>query len=184
MSTQTQTTVNTPNEVIEVQGNRLIGTVKSILAAGKVNRLVIYRANGDQLLDIPYAGGLTVTALATLFIPPLAVLTPLALLLGRFKIEIVRPESEEAPTSEVEVEVEIEPATPAEEPEADQLEHIRGIGKVFAGRLRDAGIQTFAELAELTPERISEIVSEEKSVPISETQEWIDEARELSKVAF
>jgi len=117
MSTETQTTVNTPNEVIEVQGNNLIETVKDILAEGNVSRLVIYGASGNKLLDIPYAGGLTVTALVTLFIPPLAFFTPIALLLGRFKVEIVRPEGEKAPTSGVEVE--IERAVPAEEPEPD-----------------------------------------------------------------
>ena len=200
MSTEAGTIQNTSAEVIEVQGNKLIQTLKNILAAGKINRIIISSANGATLLDIPYAAGLTATALVTLLIHPLALLTPIVLLLGRFKIEIVRLEGEQAPTweeaareaeapptseeaarePEAEVEVEIEPATPADKPEPDKLEKITGIGKVFAGRLRNAGIHTFAQLAEQSPERISEIVSEEKKVSISETQEWISQARQLA----
>ena len=215
MSTEAGTIQNTSTEVIEVQGNKLIRTLKSILASGKINRIIISSANGATLLDIPYAAGLTATALVTLLIHPLALLTPIVLLLGRFKIEIVRLEGEQAPTwqeaarepeapptseeaarepeaeapptseeaarePEAEVEVEIEPATPADKPEPDKLEKITGIGKVFAGRLRNAGIHTFAQLAEQSPERISEIVSEEKKVSISETQEWINQARQLA----
>ena len=179
MSTQADTTVNTPNEVIEVQGNKLIQTVKGILAKGNIGRLVIYWANGDKLLDIPYAGGLTVTALATLFMPILAAFTPIVFLMGRFKIEIVRPEEQDVSTSEVEVEIE-----PAEEPEADQLENITGIGKIFAGRLREAGIHTFAQLAETSPEKIKEIVSPDKADQLFDVEPWIDQARELSQIAF
>ena len=103
MSTEADTTQNTPTEsnatesnateVHEVQGNKLIGTIKGILAAGKINRLVISSVNGKQLLDIPFAAGLTVTALVTYLIPLLAALTPIGLLLARFTIEVVRPEA-------------------------------------------------------------------------------------------
>ena len=103
MSTEADTTQNTPTEsnatesnateVHEVQGNKLIGTIKGILAAGKINRLVISSANGKKLLDIPFAAGLTVTALVTYLIPLLAALTPIGLLLARFTIEVVRPEA-------------------------------------------------------------------------------------------
>ncbi|MGB0385694.1 MAG: DUF4342 domain-containing protein [Ardenticatenaceae bacterium] len=88
MSTEANTT-----EVHEVRGNRLIGTIKSIFAAGKVNRLVISSADGNKLLNIPLAAGLTVTTLVTFLMPVLALFTPIGLLLGRFTIEVVRPEA-------------------------------------------------------------------------------------------
>lgn len=93
MSSDPNTTQNTSNEVHEVQGNRLIGTIKNIFASGKVNRIIISSANGNKLLDISYAAGLTVTALLTLLMPLLVGLAPIVLLLGRFTIEVVRPEA-------------------------------------------------------------------------------------------
>ena len=93
MSTEADTTQNTTSEVHEVRGNKLIETIKDIFAAGKVNRLVISSVNGNQLLDIPFAAGLTVTALVTYLMPLLAIFTPIGLLLGRFTIEVVRPEA-------------------------------------------------------------------------------------------
>ena len=103
MSTEADTTQNTPTEsnptesnvteVHEVEGKSLIGTIKGIFAAGKINRLVISSVNGKKLLDIPFAAGLTVTALLTLLMPLLAALTPIGLLLARFTIEVVRPEA-------------------------------------------------------------------------------------------
>lgn len=105
MSTEADTTQNTPTEstadapvteVIEVQGNKLIETVKDIFAAGKVHRLTISSIDGGTLLDIPYVAGLSVAVLIALFIPTLALLTPIGLLLGRFTIEVVRPAAEQA----------------------------------------------------------------------------------------
>lgn len=61
----------------------------------------------------------------------------------------------------------------------DPLERIHGIGEVFANRLREAGVHTFAQLAELTPHQIHEIIRPESWQKI-EPDEWIAEARELA----
>ncbi|HXV98160.1 MAG TPA: helix-hairpin-helix domain-containing protein, partial [Anaerolineae bacterium] len=58
----------------------------------------------------------------------------------------------------------------------DQLEDIVGIGRVFAQRLNDAGIYTFAQLAELTPERVEEIVEVEEPQKI-DADGWIAQAK-------
>lgn len=62
----------------------------------------------------------------------------------------------------------------------DQLEQIKGIGPVFAGHLNAAGVVTFADLAELTPERVAEIVSTKESGHLIEPVEWIAQARQLA----
>lgn len=61
----------------------------------------------------------------------------------------------------------------------DKLEDINGIGIVFAKRLNEAGIYTFAQLAELTPEQIKEIIQPEKWQKI-EPEKWIAQANELA----
>ena len=73
---------NEATEVLEVQGNKLIETIKGILAAGKINRLIISSTSGKTRLDIPYGAGLTATALVTYLLPPLAISTPVLLLKG------------------------------------------------------------------------------------------------------
>lgn len=214
MSTEANTTQNNVPEIIEVKGSKLIKTINDISAQGEISRLIIYYENGDKLLNIPYAAGLAVTALAAIYTPIIAVLTPFVLLMGRFKIEIIRPESKqsaqeappppaekaqakaaemleeistsvteqaEATSTDSEAEVESNPVIPQTQPEPDNLEEIKGIGEVFAGRLHDAGIHSFAQLAELPPEQLSEIVSPEKTEQMLEVKPWIAEARELSQ---
>ncbi len=58
----------------------------------------------------------------------------------------------------------------------DPLIDINGIGLVYEKRLNAAGVQTFAELAALTPERIRSIIKPE-SWQLFEPEKWIEEAR-------
>ncbi len=62
----------------------------------------------------------------------------------------------------------------------DQLERISGIGSVYARRLHEGGIYTFAALAQLTPEQILALVASEGSTRRIDPQEWIDQARQLA----
>lgn len=59
----------------------------------------------------------------------------------------------------------------------DSLETIQGIGPTYARRLNEAGIYTFADLAQLTPERAREITGVIRWDPA----EWIAEAKRLSE---
>jgi predicted flap endonuclease-1-like 5' DNA nuclease len=63
--------------------------------------------------------------------------------------------------------------------ERDRLERIKGIGPAFAQRLRKAGITTFAQLAQLSPERIVEIIHPEPRQAIDPAS-WIAQAKELA----
>lgn len=63
----------------------------------------------------------------------------------------------------------------------EQLTKIKGIGRVFAYRLNQADIHTFADLAQLTPERVEEIVSV-GSLPYINPENWLVQARQLATV--
>ena len=63
---------------------------------------------------------------------------------------------------------------------ADDLKKIKGIGEVFAGRLNEAGIWTFADLAKADPEEIREIVSSGRVENMIDPEEWIAQARQLA----
>lgn len=59
----------------------------------------------------------------------------------------------------------------------DSLEEIRGIGLVFARRLNEAGIVTFADLAAKTADQVREILGA-RSVARFNVQDWIDQAQQ------
>ena len=73
-----------------------------------------------------------------------------------------------------------QPATlpPAKAPtlEPDDLTVIKGIGPVFAGRLQDAGIFTYAQLAAQDPEKLPAITEVTRWDPA----DWIAEAKKLA----
>ncbi|MFN2199150.1 MAG: helix-hairpin-helix domain-containing protein [Anaerolineales bacterium] len=82
--------------------------------------------------------------------------------------------SMEADESDSQVSVETETTL-----QQDRLEVIKGIGPVFARRLHEAGINTFADLAAASPEKLREIVAA-KSWQAVEPDEWIKAAAALS----
>ena len=72
------------------------------------------------------------------------------------------------------------PPQPAGEPapagKSDDLQEIYGIGPTFARRLRAAGVDSFAELASLTPEEAREKAKAEAWQ--ADTAGWVAQARE------
>jgi predicted flap endonuclease-1-like 5' DNA nuclease len=68
----------------------------------------------------------------------------------------------------------------AEVVQRDPLEQIKGIGPVFAQRLHEAGIFTFAQLAAAKPEAVRAAVDPDASQGVS-VEEWIADANELAR---
>jgi len=67
--------------------------------------------------------------------------------------------------------------------EADDLKKIKGVGKVLEGKLNDAGIFHFWQVAALNAGQISEL-EEEMSFPGRiERDNWVEQAAELAKEA-
>jgi len=63
---------------------------------------------------------------------------------------------------------------------ADYLQEIAGIGQVFARRLNDAGIYTFAQVSESSVERLREIIQPQEWQSV-EFASWITQARALAQ---
>lgn len=64
----------------------------------------------------------------------------------------------------------------------DDLEVIDGIGPVFERKLYEAGVTTFAMLAELSPAQVREIIKPQNWQKI-EPENWIAEAAKLARGA-
>lgn len=62
----------------------------------------------------------------------------------------------------------------------DRLQDIKGIGNVFAGRLNEAGIYTFGELAATSPSHLHNIINPEEWQAIDPTS-WIEQAKTLAQ---
>ena len=63
---------------------------------------------------------------------------------------------------------------------ADDLELINGVTATYAARLHAAGVHTFAQLAELTPERVHLIIGPTYYDNLIHSTNWIAEARRLA----
>ena len=61
----------------------------------------------------------------------------------------------------------------------DDLSLLSGIGPVLEKKLREAGITTFKQIAELTPEQAKELDEKLKLGGRIEREEWIEQAKEL-----
>ncbi|NNK90897.1 MAG: hypothetical protein HKO87_00565 [Acidimicrobiia bacterium] len=69
-----------------------------------------------------------------------------------------------------------QPTTPSEPSTPDDLTAVKGIGPVYAGRLRDLGIATFAALAAADPAAIADALD----VSPEQVSDWIDQASRLA----
>lgn len=66
-------------------------------------------------------------------------------------------------------------------PGQDRLTDIKGIGPVYAGKLYEAGIQTFKQLAAMTPEELYTLISEPKwRMRSIDAESWINQAQNLA----
>ncbi len=63
----------------------------------------------------------------------------------------------------------------------DNLEAIKGIGPVYARRLRDAGIQTFEQLSQLTPERLGDILGDRYKRLFSNQETILAQAKDFAQ---
>ena len=61
----------------------------------------------------------------------------------------------------------------------DDLSLLSGVGPVLEKKLREAGITTFKQIAELTPEQAKELDEKLKLGGRIEREEWIEQAKEL-----
>ena len=87
------------------------------------------------------------------------------------KTELPKEESAKAAPQEA-------PAAPAAAG-ADDLTRISGVGKVLVGKLNDAGVTTFKQIAELTPEGVADLDDKLSFKGRIERDNWIQQAKDL-----
>ncbi|WPL18127.1 hypothetical protein Thiowin_03179 [Thiorhodovibrio winogradskyi] len=77
-------------ERVTVAGRDLIGFLKNAISEGNVRRLVVRKADGTPLLDIPLTAGVAVGGFLTLLAPFLAALGAIAALFSKVQVDVLR----------------------------------------------------------------------------------------------
>jgi hypothetical protein len=80
-------------ERVTVAGRDLIAFVKTTLAEGNVRRLVVRKADGTPLMDIPLTAGVAVGGALTLLAPLLAALGAIAALFSKVQVDVQRQDT-------------------------------------------------------------------------------------------
>ena len=73
-------------EEIQVQGNKLLTTIKNIVRAGNVRRIVVRNGEGRTVMDVPLTAGVVGAAL----LPVWAAIGGIAALAARYTIVVER----------------------------------------------------------------------------------------------
>jgi len=85
-----KTEKRTVTEELEIAANELVDRVKGLIEEGNVRRVIIRRADGSLLMEIPLAGAAAVGGVLAFFHPVLAALGAMGALLSNVKVEVVR----------------------------------------------------------------------------------------------
>lgn len=69
-------------------------------------------------------------------------------------------------------------------PAPDDLTRIKGIGLKMAAILRQAGILTYADLAQMELTRLEDILAQERLLSLAKPETWLEQARLASQAAW
>lgn len=108
-------------EVIEMDGGKIIETIEQMVDKQSISRLVIYKSNGDVFLNLSFAAGLTMAVLTTFLLPQLLGLGIIGVLLGGFKMEVVRGVETNVPEPKFEVDLDVESSRESADSENKQV---------------------------------------------------------------
>jgi hypothetical protein len=90
MDEETRKTERTWTEDIEVAGTELVDSIKGLVKAGNVRRVILRTPDNKLLLEIPLTAGTVAGGVVVLIAPVLAALGAMAALLAKVKIQVVR----------------------------------------------------------------------------------------------
>ena len=90
-----------------------------------------------------------------------------------------KDEEKKAPAKKAEKPAAKKETAKASSGEGDDLSLLSGVGPVLEKKLREAGITTFKQIAELTPEQAKELDEKLDLRGRIEREEWIEQAKEL-----
>ncbi len=77
-------------ERVSLASGDLLGFIKQVIAQGNARRLIVRKADGSPLMDIPLTAGAVVGGAMTLFIPIITAIVAITALVKQVQVEIIR----------------------------------------------------------------------------------------------
>jgi hypothetical protein len=109
------------SEEFRIAGNRVVDRIKELIREGNVRRIVIRRADGTVIRDIPMTQGVAVGGLLALLAPGLAALGALLAFASEVRVEVIREGAR--PANRADTEPTGGTASSAEGTEQDTTDH-------------------------------------------------------------
>jgi hypothetical protein len=78
------------SEEFEIETERLLDTLKTLVHQANVRRIVIRKDNDDVLLDLPLPAGLLAGGILAIYMPWIAIGTALVGLATRLRVQVIR----------------------------------------------------------------------------------------------
>lgn len=82
-------------EEFEIKGKDLVDRVKELIKEGNVRKLIIYKSDGDILMEVPLTASVIAGSAMLVLTPILAAIGAAAAFLAEVKVEVVRMSDEE-----------------------------------------------------------------------------------------
>lgn len=101
--TQTQNDQRDWEQEFENFGNDAVSRVKDLVEEGNVRRLVMRKANGAVLFEVPLTPAIVVGVVMTLWMPYLTILAVVGAFIAKLKVDIVHVETVEKHTENVDI---------------------------------------------------------------------------------
>ena len=95
MSDENPKNKNEWREEFDVKGRDLVERVKELIAEGNVRKLIIYKSDGEVLMEVPLTASVVAGSAMLVLAPFLAALGALAAFVAEVKIEVVRMSDDE-----------------------------------------------------------------------------------------
>lgn len=76
-----------------IKGNELIAHIKQLIAKGNVRRIIIRKANGKKVLEIPLTAGVGIGSVLIFVAPVLVAIGSVAALVAEYKVEVVHADN-------------------------------------------------------------------------------------------
>ena len=81
-------------ERVNLASGDLLGFIKHVIAQGNARRLIVRKADGSPLMDIPLTAGAIMGGGMTLFMPIITAIVAMTALVRQVQVEIIRKDDD------------------------------------------------------------------------------------------
>jgi|GEM_PF-2547786 len=84
-------------ERITVAGSELLDTIKRLIKAGNVRKVILWNESGKKLLEIPLTAGVAIGSAALILAPFMAAIAAIVGVAAKVRVEVIKDEDRACP---------------------------------------------------------------------------------------